>query len=180
VSSIYTNTAPITQGVDKNGCWAASFAWWCQAVLQRDVTFEDALQMYARWSVDLSNDESENYGALTQWGVRIMFNDNRFPVIGEVTDSSKLRVDQIRRLFDRGPILIAYFEPYVNGYHMNVLVAPLNSANTVGEMIVMDPSYNTFQNRNLNYYKKYTKEIFLGYRMNQAAPVPQYAYESSY
>lgn len=173
-------TAPILQGNDANGCWAASFAWWLQVVLKKDYTFEDVLMMYKKWSIYKEEDEeAEGFGAMTDIGVRVMFNDNRFRVVGEQSDSSKLGVKRANELLNISPVLIAYFEPSVNGYHMNVLVSQVNSVNLSDGMFVMDPSFDSYQIRNLDYYKRYNKAIYLGYYLRQAPPEPQYAYESN-
>ena len=179
MSREHLNTPPVTQGEDRNGCWAASFAWWLQAVLRRNYSFEDILGMYSRWSVDLDNVESEGYGALNEWGVKIMFNDSRFPVVGIPAMSSSLRIDQVAGLLEKSPVLIAYYEPKVNGYHMNVLAALKNVSAAASGMFVMDPAFTEFQDRQLDYYKRYTKPLYLGYRIGYS-PEPVYAYESSY
>jgi hypothetical protein len=58
-----------------------------------------------------------------------------------------------------GPTIVAYLEPAVNGYHMNILVAKVPF--TESHMFVMDPSFDSFQIRKLQYYReKYAKLAF--------------------
>jgi hypothetical protein len=178
MSREHLNTPPVTQGDDRNGCWAASFSWWLRAVLRRDYSFEDVLAMYNRWTVDIDNVESESYGALNEWGVRLMFNDTRFPVVGMPAMSSDLRVDQVAGLLERSPVLIAYYEPDVSGYHMNVLVTVKNTSAATAGILVMDPAFTEFQDRKLDYYKRYTKPLYLGYRMGYS-PETSYGYETN-
>ncbi|MEZ5427642.1 MAG: hypothetical protein R2747_15345 [Pyrinomonadaceae bacterium] len=164
----HLTTTPISQGADRNGCWAASFAWWLQAVLKKDYSFADVLQMYKKWTNYKGGENADGFGAMTDIGVRFMFNDMRFRIVGEHSDSGKLVVKRANELLNISPVLIAYYEPAVDGYHMNVLVSQVNSENLKDDMFVMDPANESFQVRKLDYYKRYNKAIYLGYYLRQA------------
>lgn len=175
--SKYTSIPPISQGEDKNGCWAASFAWWLKAVLNKNYSFYDVLEMYAKWVSYPEDTEAKDFGALKEQGVKVMFNDPRFPICGQPMLQEKLSSGMVTNLLKTSPILIAYYEPSVDGFHMNVLIELKNSDNLSEGIVVMDPSFETFQTRTLDYYRRYEKALYIGFQISMVGAENSYAYQ---
>jgi hypothetical protein len=153
----HLNLKPITQGSDNMGCWAASMAWWAQSVRKCKYTMDDIKKLYHQWTNQTPGDATK--GGLTPTGIKKMLEDQRWHLWYSSIMRGDLDMKYVDSYLSSSPTIVAYLEPAVNGYHMNVLVA--KAPFTESHMFVMDPSFDSFQVRNLQYYRqKYSKLVF--------------------
>ncbi|QQS41931.1 MAG: hypothetical protein IPM63_03015 [Acidobacteriota bacterium] len=164
---------PVTQGDDPNGCWAASLKWWLKAARNYEYEYWEILMMYDQWTY---KGEDENYGALSEKGLFKLFNDPRWHLMYTTMKNDKLNASEIGTMLERSPVLVGYYEPKVNGYHMNVIVASAGIEGLATILTVMDPAFEAYQFRSLSYYKKYYSGITLAYSMKAPAE-PVYGYQ---
>ena len=66
--------------------------------------------------------DDENFVALSEAGLFKPFNDPKWHLMYKTMKNDKLDASEISTLLKRSPILVGYYEPKVNGYHMNVIV----------------------------------------------------------
>jgi hypothetical protein len=163
---------PVPQGDDPNGCWAASMSWWVKAVRNYEYDFVDMLVMYDEWT---HKTDDANFGALTEKGLYKLFNDPKWHLVHTTIKNDKLNASTLNTMLERSPVLVGYYEPAVNGYHMNVIVASAGIDGLATMLTVMDPAFDTFQFRSLAYYKKYYSSIVFAYSMKAPAE-PVYGY----
>jgi len=137
---------PVAQ-FDPTACWAASLEWWlrCMSVtrtIRNQLTLIN--EFVAHW--DSSNPETNpNYGTITAQG------------LVDILDSSSIRMNYVVRgagTWNRAhveeklalsPVLIAYNETEVNGFHLNVIHS-LNPT-TTADVNVMDPNRGRYRTR---------------------------------
>lgn len=169
----HMTTPPITQGDDPNGCWAASLCWWLKAVRNLDYEYWEILVMYDQWT---HKTDDANFGALTETGLFKLFNDPKWHLMYKTMKNDKLSASELNSMLARGPVLVGYYEPKVNGYHMNVIVASAGIEGWGMILTVMDPAFESFQFRTLSYYKSYYSGITFAYTM-QAPAEPIYGYQ---
>lgn len=169
----HLTTPPVSQGGDPNGCWAASLSWWLKAVRGYEYSYEDICFMYDDWT---HQTEDDGFGALTEKGLYLLFNDPKWHLVYETMKNSQLNASKLDKFLARSPVLVGYYEPKVQGFHMNVIVASAGIDGLATILTVMDPSFTEFQFRSLGYYKKYYSEIAFAYSM-QAPSEPVYGYE---
>lgn len=170
----HLKVSPVSQGENQNYCWAASLSWWLKAVFNRNVSVNDLLFDYEE---DVNWEEGENEGALNGKGLFKLMHDQRWHLhYDKELDNTKITLGYIAEKLARSPVIVAYYEPKVKGYHMNVIVAGAGLTDTVSGFFVMDPNYDSFQIRNLQYYKNYYAKITFMYKA-YASPTPVYAYQ---
>lgn len=167
---------PMSQGENQNYCWAASLSWWLKAVRNKTYSVGDLLYIYENW---VNDEEGENYGALNEVGMSKLLNDQRWFLHYDKKKNDKIKFEYLDKILKRGPVMVAYYEPKVKGYHMNVIVAGAGLGDVASGLVVMDPNYESFQIRTLSYYKAYYSDIYFIYKA-YASPTPTYAYEQSY
>lgn len=164
---------PISQGEDPNGCWAASMSWWLKAVRNYHYDFGELIGMYDEWTYKTKDG---NYGALTEKGLYRLFNDPKWHLMNKTMKNDKLNASNLGEMLDRSPVLVGYYEPEVNGYHMNVIVVAAGVDGLATMLTVMDPAYQSFQFRSLSYYKSYYSSIVFAYSMKAPSELI-YGYE---
>jgi len=165
---------PISQGENQNYCWAASLSWWLKAVFNREVSVNDLLFDYENW---VNWEDGDNMGALNAKGLFRLMHDQRWHLhYDKDLDNTKITLNYLTDKLSRSPVIVAYYEPKVKGYHMNVIVAGAGFGDVASGLIVMDPNYEQFQIRNLQYYKNYYSKITFMYKA-YASPTPTYAYQ---
>ncbi len=169
----HLSTPPISQGDDPNGCWAASLSWWLKAVRNYEYSYGDILIMYNNWT---NKTEGDNYGALTETGLFRLFNDPKWHLSYTSMKNDQLSASKLDKFLVKSPVLVGYFEPKVQGFHMNIIVASAGIDGLATVLTVMDPAYTKFQLRNLSYYKNYYSDITFAYSMT-APSEPVYGYE---
>ena len=172
----HIKTPPVSQGENQNYCWAASLSWWLKATRNRDYSVGDLLYIYENW---LNSEEGENYGALNEVGMYKLINDQRWHLHYDKKKTDKITAEYMNRILQRGPVMVAYYEPKVKGFHMNVIVAGAGLGDVASGLLVMDPNYGNFQIRNIKYYKDYYSDIYFIYQAALGSTV-SYAYEQSY
>lgn len=173
----HLQTPPVPQGGDINGCWAACLSWWLQAVRGYRYSMLDIITFYNKW-VNQDEENPEKDGALTGIGLDRILMDQRWHLDYEpkITRLEQVTPDLIEKYLVRSPILFTYYEPNVEGFHMNVIVSAVNLFDITSGMIVMDPAYPVFQIRTLGYYRKYFSKVVLAYSMRPAStPMIPYA-----
>lgn len=164
---------PISQGENQNYCWAASLSWWLKAVFNRNMSVDELMYDYDKY---INWEEGENNGALTDKGMYRLLHDQRWHLHYDQKKNDKLTLDYLTGKLSRSPVMVAYYEPKVKGYHMNVIVAGAGIGDSLSGFLVMDPNYDSFQIRNLQYYKNYYSTIYFIYKAS-ASPTPAYAYQ---
>ncbi len=172
----HIKTAPVTQGSNQNYCWAASLSWWLRAVRNRKMSVDELIEIYDPW---INWESGPNFGALTKEGMNKLVFDQRWHLHFDKMKNDKITIDYLSRKLAVGPVMVAYYEPKVSGYHMNVIVAGAGLGDVASGLVVMDPNYESFQIRNLKYYKDYYSEINFIYKATIGAE-PVYAYQQSY
>ena len=164
---------PIYQGENANYCWAASLSWWLKAVRKYSYSMDDLIYTYTDW---VNWEDEKAIGALTNSGMNKLLHDQRWHLFYDKKKNDKITIDYLNTLLKtRGPVLVAYYEPEVGGFHMNVIVAGAGFGDVASGLVVMDPNYKNFQIRNLNYYKKYYSTIVFAYS-TQLGSTPVYGY----
>jgi hypothetical protein len=172
----HMKTPPVTQGENQNYCWAASLSWWLKAVWNRTYSTDELIFIYGDW---INEEEGPSLGALTPEGLNKVAFDQRWHFDFDTMKNDKLTVEYLGRVLARGPVIVAYYEPEVSGYHMNVIVAGAGLNDLVSGLVVMDPNYESFQIRTIQYYKNYYSKIVFLYKTALTGE-PKYAYEQSY
>lgn len=177
--------APEWQGENTNYCWAAGLAWWLKAVRKYNYDFETIKDIYADWT---NFEDDGGFGALNEKGMYKLLNDGRWHLEYQKMSSSEFSVSKIKELLVRSPVIIGYTDnnlgtdengKKLTGFHMNVIVAGAGSGDSLSGFMVMDPNYQTFQIRNLQYYKNhYCGKAFLAYSAALSSE-PVYGYEQS-
>lgn len=178
--------APEWQGENTNYCWAAGLSWWLKAVRKFNYDFDTIKDIYIDWT---HYEDDGNFGALNETGMYKLLNDQRWHLSYETLSSDKLTIDKITGLLQRSPIIIGYQDnnlgtdkdgKKLTGFHMNVIVAGAGKGDKLSAFFVMDPNFQTFQIRNLQYYKNtYCKNALLAYSV-QLGSEPVYGYQQSY
>lgn len=156
----YASVTPVQQ-FDNMACWAASMEWWLKYMSpKRNVV--DQINILTINGVAQNTDP--NTGGLNQAGMKALFNHGPFRMrhkryAGGSMDTTKIN----GRLMRKGPIVIIYNEPAVNGYHANVIVPPRDYANTTSLLYLttMDPNTATFENRPFQHYMR--NEYFMAW-----------------
>ncbi len=169
----HMKTPPVTQGESDNFCWAASLSWWLKAVRNRKYEIGDLVLMYEKW---VNWEEGNQYGSLTDKGMYRLIHDQRWHLFHDEKKNDKITFDYLSKILERGPVMVAYYEPKVSGFHMNVIVAGAGLGDVASGLVVMDPNYENFQIRNLKYYKEYYSSIYFIYATG-SSPTPTYAYQ---
>lgn len=103
-----------------------------------------------------------------------LLHDQRWHLHYDQKKSDKITIDYLSSRLSRSPVIVAYYEPKVKGYHLNVIVAGAGLGDVASGLIVMDPNYESFQIRNLKYYKDYYSDIYFIYKA-YASATPTYA-----
>lgn len=148
-------------------------SWWLKAVRNHEYDYAEILVMYDQWT---HHTDDANYGALTEKGLFKLFNDPKWHLMYTTMKNDKLSASDLDTMLDRSPVLVGYYEPEVNGYHMNVIVASTGIDGLATVLTVMDPAFVSFQFRSLGYYKRYYSGIALAYSM-KAPSEPVYGYQ---
>lgn len=167
---------PITQGETQNYCWAASLSWWLKAMWNRKQDMNDIIDIYSDW---VNWDDGPSFGTLTTEGLNKLVHDQRWHIHYDTKKNDKITFEYLERILSRGPVMVAYYEPKVEGYHMNVIVAGAGLGDLVSGLVVMDPNYESFQIRPLSYYKEYYSTIVFMYKASLGTE-PTYGYAQSY
>lgn len=169
----HMKTPPVTQGESENFCWAACLSWWLKAVFNREHDMNDIIGYYENW---VNWEDGDNYGALNSKGIYKLIHDQRWHLFHDEMKNDKITFSYLDKILKRGPVIVAYYEPAVKGFHMNVIVAGAGLGDVASGLVVMDPNFYSFQIRNLNYYKKYYSSIYFIYKASLGSGVT-YAYE---
>ncbi len=169
----HIKNSPVWQGENQNDCWAASLSWWLKAVFNRDLSVSDLIYDYEEV---INWEEGENEGALTEKGMYRLLHDQRWHLHYDQKKNDKVTIEYLEGLLARSPVMVAYYEPKVKGFHMNVIVAGAGLGDVASGLVVMDPNYQSFQIRNLKYYKSYYSSIYFIYKASLGS-APTYAYE---
>ena len=164
---------PVYQGENANYCWAASLSWWLKAVFNRQCKMDEIIYIYGDY---VNDEEGRMNGALNEMGLYKLMHDQRWHLHHDKMKNDKVTLDYLSGKLARSPVMVAYYEPSVKGFHMNVIVAGAGIGDLASGLVVMDPNYEQFQIRNLKYYKDYYSNIICMYKAS-LGPEPTYAYQ---
>jgi hypothetical protein len=135
---------PVAQ-FDQTACWAAGLEWWLRCMHQsRSVRNQYDLinEFLAYWNTD---EDSPAYGTITGEG------------LGHIMDAASIRMNYVVRAsgtwsgsfvnskLPTSPVLIAYNETEVNGFHV-AIIHSLNDSETA-DVNVMDPNRGRYRTR---------------------------------
>jgi hypothetical protein len=170
----HLTVTPVSHGENQNYCWAASLSWWLKAVFNRNVSMDDIIYEYEDY---INWEEGENTGGLNGKGLFRIMHDQRWHLhYDRELDNTKITLNYILDKLSRSPVIVAYYEPKVKGYHMNVIAAGIGITDSASCFMVMDPNFENFQPRSLQYYKNYYSRITFMYKA-YASPTATYAYQ---
>jgi hypothetical protein len=93
--------------------------------------------------------------------------DQRWFLHYDKKKNDKIKFEYLDKLLKRGPEMVAYYEPKVKGFHMNVIVAGAGLGDVASGLVVIDQNYNSFHTSNLQYYKNYYSDIYLIYKVTR-------------
>jgi len=131
---------------DETACWAASLEWWLAAMspARSKVDQINLIKDFkAYWN---SNVNSTEYGTVSEANLKLLY------ATGTVRMShrkftGKMDIDFIKEKLVKGPVVIGYYEPSVNGNHV-VVIHSVNAPDSPhGEINVMDPNRGRFRQR---------------------------------
>jgi hypothetical protein len=134
---------PVAQ-FDQTACWAAGLEWWLRC-MRLSRTVRDQLTLINEFVDYWNHDEDDpEYGTIDGIG------------LGHIMDTSSIRMDYLVKASSTwdgtlinsklaiSPVLIAYNEQEVNGFHVNII----HSLNTdTADVNVMDPNGGRYRTR---------------------------------
>jgi hypothetical protein len=91
-------------------------------------------------------------GGMGDKGRTEMFADFKWCLWQAWAKRSNFDIAFVESYLNSSPVLLSYFDPALGGAHMNVLVARVPF--TESRFFVMDPDYDTYQIRSLQYYRE--------------------------
>jgi hypothetical protein len=168
----YLEVSPIQQQ-DQSSCWAASLAWWLQAMggsrpqrSQLDLLVYDYFDLADTDDADLN---SSSFGTISQSGLEKVFGDPRWRMGYETIPGSKFTPAYLTDRTKLGPALIGYLEDEVGGLHVNGIFTADKEDSwwsknrqrhghvTVYSLVcAMDPNFAMFRFRPYSHYNRCT------------------------
>ena len=136
---------------DPTACWAAGLEWWlrCMRDSRSLITQLNLINRFASlWNQD---EDSPEYGTITGEGLGVVMNDDAIRMDHVVRTASSWDKDFINTKLPISPVLIGYYEPEVNGFHVNIIHS-LNNTETA-DVNVMDPNGGRFRTRSNRHFK---------------------------
>ncbi len=130
---------------DQTACWAAGLEWWLRCMHQsRAVRSQIDLinQFRAHWNTD---EDSPNYGTITGEGLGQIMADSSIRMSHVVKASGTWDGSFVSGKLSTSPVLIAYNELEVGGFHVNIIHS-LNDTETA-DVNVMDPNRGRYRTR---------------------------------
>jgi hypothetical protein len=145
----------VRQGSEGMACWAACLSWYGKAVRHFNYTMEEIARRYAHLMAAPTG--GNNIGGMDDVPRGQMLRDPIWRL--DYFQSNRDNIDlDLRISLNSSPVLFTYYDPKLNngkgGTHMNVIVARIENSD---KYWIMDPDYDTYQQRTLQYYtEKYS------------------------
>jgi hypothetical protein len=152
----YLQIRPVQQ-FDPTACWAASLEWWARAIGGRPVIRQiELLNLYLRYWDSSNPDTNPNYGTISRDGLIAVLNDTRWGMSAEAMPGVRLTTTLINQKMRRGPVIVGYYEPAVQGNHV---VVAYGASNT--HIAAMNPDGGRFIGLPAAHYS-HSAEVILG------------------
>jgi hypothetical protein len=144
---------------DATACWAAGLEWWLRCMRQSRSLITQ-LNLINRFVEFWNHDESSSeYGTIDGFGLAHVMDDEAIRMEYVVRAAGSWDKDFINGKLDISPVIIAYHEPEVNGFHVNVIHS-LNNTETA-DVNVMDPNGGRYRTRSNRHFK--SRNYMLGW-----------------
>jgi hypothetical protein len=144
-SNVSDYPRPVAQ-FDPTACWAASLEWWLAAMspARAEVDQLNLLQDFnGFWNTDES---SPDYGTVSEANLRLIY---AWPTVRMSSRkfTNGMNIDFIKEKLAKSPVVVGYYEPAVNSYHVAVIHSVNVPNSPYGEINVMDPNRGRFRQR---------------------------------
>jgi hypothetical protein len=129
---------------DQTACWAAGLEWWLSCMKDsRGFRSQNMLigQFASLWN---KNPDDPEYGTITGVGLGHIMDDVTIRMDYAVKPAGSWDSSLINAKLPISPVLIAYNEVEVGGFHVNIIHS-LN--NTAADVNVMDPNGGRYRTR---------------------------------
>jgi hypothetical protein len=134
---------PVAQ-FDQTACWAAGLEWWLLC-MRGSRTVRDQLNLINQFVQYWNHDESDSeYGTIDGVGLGHIMDDATIRMDYSVKGAGSWDSRLINEKLAISPVLIAYNEAEVGGFHVNVIHS-LNS--DPADVNVMDPNRGRYRTR---------------------------------
>lgn len=135
---------------DQTACWAASLEWWLRCMHQSR-TVRNQLDLVNQFVDYWDHDESSpGYGTITGIGLGHIMADSSIRMNHVVRASGTWDGSFISGKLPVSPVLIAYNELEVGGFHVNIIHS-LNDTETA-DVNVMDPNRGRYRTRSHSHF----------------------------
>jgi len=142
---------PVAQ-FDQTACWAAGLEWWLRCMsgsraFRNQYTLINDFVQY--WDSTGDPETNPEYGTITGEGLGHVMDDSRIQMDYVVKGTGIWDGSFIEGKLAISPVLIAYNETEVNGFHVNIIHSLNTSAPDVN---VMDPNRGRFRTRSHQHF----------------------------
>ncbi len=151
--------AVVQQGSEGMACWAACLSWYGKAVRHFNYSMQEIAAMYAHLAEAPKN--GNTIGGMDDAPRAQMLREAKWRL--DYSGSARNYIDRDIKLFmSSSPTLFTYWDATLGdsgGSHMNVIVSKVE--NSADQYWVMDPDYDKYQIRTLQYYTEKSTKFHL-------------------
>lgn len=130
---------------DQTACWAAGLEWWLRC-MQSVRTVKNQLDLVNQFVAYWNHDEDDpEYGTIDGYGLGHIMDDASVRMSHVVRAASSWDRSFVSEKIDISPVLLAYNEPEVGGFHVCVIHSLNNTSSA--DVNVMDPNGGRYRTR---------------------------------